>query len=87
MGDLQVNCQSGRDSIESWGRKRRSAEKIEKSEEDMTMSHEILVLDFGDEDTKFSNRQTASLPANFPNNSKKREIYSDSNDCNLSCFD
>jgi hypothetical protein len=60
--------------MESWGRKRRSAEKIEKTEEDMTMSHEILVLDFGDEDTKFSNRQTASLPANFPNNSKTTEI-------------
>lgn len=64
-----ANCQWGRDTMESWGRKRRSAEKIEKTEEDMTMSHEILVLDFGDEDTKFSNRQTASLPANFPNNS------------------
>lgn len=64
-----ANCQWGRDTMESWGRKRRSAEKVEKTEEDMTMSHEILVLDFGDEDTKFSHRQTATLPANFPNNS------------------
>lgn len=48
--------------MESWGRKRRSAEKVEKNEEDMTLSQEILVLDFGDEDTKFSHRQTASLP-------------------------
>ncbi|KAI9563139.1 hypothetical protein GHT06_010596 [Daphnia sinensis] len=64
-----ATCQWGRDTMESWGRKRRSAEKVEKNEEDMTLSQEILVLDFGDEDTKFSHRQTASLPANFPNNS------------------
>ena len=56
--------------MESWGRKRRNVDTLEKSEEDMTLSQEILVLDFGDDETKFSNRQTASLPANFPNNSK-----------------
>ncbi len=58
--------------MESWGRKRRNAETPEKTEEDMTLSQEILVLDFGDDETKFSNRQTASLPANFPNNSEKK---------------
>ena len=56
--------------MESWGRKRRNVDTLEKSEEDMTLSQEILVLDFGDDETKFSNRKTASLPANFPNNSK-----------------
>lgn len=66
---MQANCQWGRDTIESWGRKRRETEATESGEEDMNISQEILVLDFGDEDTKFSNRQTASLPANFPNNS------------------
>ena len=37
----------------------------------MNISQEILVLDFGDDDAKFSpqNRQTATLPANFPANS------------------
>lgn len=53
-------CEWGRDSMESWGRRRRrstndtaSAEStgtgVEKDEEDMTLSQEILVLDFGDE--------------------------------------
>ena len=56
--------------MESWGRKRRAAEQVEKNEEDMTLSQEILVLDYGDDETKFNNRQTASLPADFPNNSK-----------------
>ncbi|KFM66117.1 hypothetical protein X975_11004, partial [Stegodyphus mimosarum] len=32
----------------SWGRKKRS-QPIEKKDSEMTLSHEILVLDFGDE--------------------------------------
>lgn len=63
-----ANCQWGRDSIESWGRRRRSAES-ERGEEDMSLSKEILVLDLGEDETKFSNRQVAPLPADFPNNS------------------
>lgn len=70
----QATCQWGRDTIESWGRKRRNVETLEKSEEDMTLSQEILVLDFGDDEAKLSNRQTATLPANFPNNSKKFKL-------------
>lgn len=45
-------CEWGRDSLESWGRKKRSVDKNatdEEKEEDMTLSQEILVLDFGDE--------------------------------------
>ncbi|XP_055644168.1 uncharacterized protein LOC129780191 [Toxorhynchites rutilus septentrionalis] len=52
-------CEWGRDSVESWGRKRRSVmrnqtmegeerEEEEEKEEDMNISQEILVLDFGD---------------------------------------
>lgn len=46
-------CEWGRDSVESWGRRRRRStnetEEEAKDEEDMTLSQEILVLDFGDE--------------------------------------
>lgn len=44
-------CEWGRDSLESWGRKKRSVnnQTEEEKEEDMTLSQEILVLDFGDE--------------------------------------
>lgn len=44
-------CEWGRDSLESWGRKKRSVnnQTDEEKEEDMTLSQEILVLDFGDE--------------------------------------
>lgn len=48
---LQAVCEWGRDSIESWGRKKRSIQNQtdEEKEEDMTLSQEILVLDLGDE--------------------------------------
>lgn len=48
---LQAVCEWGRDSIESWGRRKRSVNNVtdEEKEEDMTLSQEILVLDFGDE--------------------------------------
>lgn len=46
-------CEWGRDSLESWGRKRRSISSNETEEiveeEEMNISQEILVLDFGDE--------------------------------------
>lgn len=50
---MQAVCEWGHDTIESWGRKRRSVsnktELMDEKEEDMTLSQEILVLDFGDE--------------------------------------
>lgn len=44
-------CEWGRESLESWGRKRRSVSNStdEEKEEDMTLSQEILVLDLGDD--------------------------------------
>ena len=45
-------CEWGRDSVESWGRKRRSIgneTNEETNEDEMNISQEILVLDFGDE--------------------------------------
>ncbi|KAJ3664745.1 hypothetical protein Zmor_000291 [Zophobas morio] len=44
-------CEWGRDSLESWGRRKRSVSNVtdEEKEEDMTLSQEILVLDFGDD--------------------------------------
>lgn len=51
-----ASCDWGRDTVESWGKRRRRAVNVtestsesEKDEEDMTLSQEILVLDFGDE--------------------------------------
>lgn len=43
-------CEWGRDSMESWGRKRRSVgNETMESDDEMNISQEILVLDFGDE--------------------------------------
>lgn len=46
-------CEWGRESLESWGRRKRSVGNNnvteEEKEEDMTLSQEILVLDFGDD--------------------------------------
>ncbi|KAK9875154.1 hypothetical protein WA026_005945 [Henosepilachna vigintioctopunctata] len=44
-------CEWGRESLESWGRKKRSVNDATEGEkeEDMTLSQEILVLDLGDE--------------------------------------
>lgn len=46
---LQAVCEWGRESVESWGRRKRSVSNETESEDDMTLSQEILVLDFGDE--------------------------------------
>lgn len=48
---FQAVCEWGRESVESWGRKRRSVGSNEtgEGEEQMNISQEILVLDFGDE--------------------------------------
>lgn len=47
-------CEWGRESLESWGRRKRSLPHNETGEahtqeEDMNISQEIIVLDFGDE--------------------------------------
>ncbi|XP_054157723.1 uncharacterized protein LOC128956066 [Oppia nitens] len=58
-----VLCGVGRDNVESWGRRRRSVQSPSsssssssggtqfESDDEMTLSHEILVLDFGDNDS------------------------------------
>ncbi|XP_031632719.1 uncharacterized protein LOC116346678 isoform X2 [Contarinia nasturtii] len=48
-------CEWGRDSLESWGRKRRSiaSNETQENEEETNISQEILVLDFGDEKSEF----------------------------------
>lgn len=64
----QAVCEWGRDSIESWGRRRRSIQPnaqnndtASENSEDMTqISQEILVLDFGDE------KQSQFLKSNEP---------------------
>lgn len=58
----QAVCEWGRESVESWGRRKRSIgnQTAEKSEEDMTLSQEILVLDFGDDKTSTSLKSEAS---------------------------
>lgn len=55
-------CEYGRDTIESLGRRRRSVStnQTETSDEDMTLSQEILVLDFGDEKPREYLRQETS---------------------------
>ena len=54
----QTNCQYGREAFDSWGRRKRDIrEKRETGEEEgyelgetqMRLSHEIIVLDYGDE--------------------------------------
>lgn len=47
-------CEWGRESLESWGRRKRSLPRndtgeMHSQEEDMNISQEIIVLDFGDE--------------------------------------
>lgn len=51
---MQALCEWGRESLESWGRKKRSLPSNEtgdsqNKEENMNISQEILVLDFGDD--------------------------------------
>ncbi|PNF20019.1 hypothetical protein B7P43_G06634 [Cryptotermes secundus] len=56
-------CEWGHESVESWGRRRRSIASnrtSNESEDDMTLSQEILVLDFGDEKNSQFLRSEAS---------------------------
>ena len=57
---LKVNCQFGRENFDSWGRKKRDVVKrdvdieadvaeVVEEEAQMRLSHEIIVLDYGDE--------------------------------------
>lgn len=53
---MQVNCGIGRDSVEAWGRKKRSVAAGASQEgkqvgDDMTLSREILVLDLKDKES------------------------------------
>ena len=56
----QVNCQFGRENFDSWGRRKRDVVKRDVGDDDdvaevveeeaqMRLSHEIIVLDYGDE--------------------------------------
>lgn len=58
--NLQVNCGIGRDSVEAWGRKKRSVASGVKQEgkqvgDDMTLSREILVLDLKEKEPAAAN--------------------------------
>lgn len=63
----QAVCEWGRESVESWGKRRRrslaNATETEKTE-DMTLSQEILVLDFGDEKQSEFLKNDASIDFN-----------------------
>ncbi|KAL0124644.1 hypothetical protein PUN28_006480 [Cardiocondyla obscurior] len=59
-------CEWGRESVESWGKRRRRsiANSTEEKGEDMTLSQEILVLDFGDEKQSEFLKNDASIDFN-----------------------
>lgn len=59
-------CEWGRESVESWGKRRRRslANATEEKAEDMTLSQEILVLDFGDEKQSDFLKSDASIDFN-----------------------
>ncbi|XP_011347131.2 uncharacterized protein LOC105284944 isoform X1 [Ooceraea biroi] len=59
-------CEWGRESVESWGKRRRRslANSTEEKTEDMTLSQEILVLDFGDEKQSEFFKNDASIDFN-----------------------
>ena len=47
---LQTSCSFGRESFDSWGRRKRRAVS-DGDDEQMRLSREIIVLDYGDEQT------------------------------------
>lgn len=59
-------CEWGRDSVESLGKRRRRSitNGTEEKSEDMTLSQEILVLDFGDEKQSEFLKSDASIDFN-----------------------
>lgn len=66
----QAVCEWGRESVESWGKRRRRslANATEEKAEDMTLSQEILVLDFGDEKQSDFLKSDASIDFNEAGN-------------------
>lgn len=63
---LQAVCEYGRESSESWGKRRRRSisNSTEDKSEDMTLSQEILVLDFGDDKQSEFLKSDASIDFN-----------------------
>ncbi|XP_033227208.1 uncharacterized protein LOC117179470 isoform X2 [Belonocnema kinseyi] len=59
-------CEWGRESVESWGKRRRRnvVNATEEKSDDMTLSQEILVLDFGDEKQTDFLKNDASIDFN-----------------------
>lgn len=61
-------CEWGRESVESWGRRKRSIpnnNETAEGDEDMTLSQEILVLDFGDSERQSFLRSNEALFSEF----------------------
>ncbi|XP_014223600.1 uncharacterized protein LOC106650204 [Trichogramma pretiosum] len=59
-----ATCEYGRDSLESWGKRRKRNLENTTNEDDMTLSQEILVLDFGDEKQSQFLKNDASIDFN-----------------------
>ena len=71
-----ATCNFGRESYESWGRKRREARMDEDDLDDaqMRLSHEIIVLDYGDEqNSPFDDDR--KRPMENKDNGKKIMLY------------
>lgn len=82
----QANCEYGRDSSESWGKRRRRSldnATTEEKGDDMTLSQEILVLDFGDDKQSQFLKSDASI--DFNEAGKSRVLQKKKND-NLKLF-
>ena len=80
---FQVSCTNGRDNFESWGRRRKRREvqlpaNVIDNEVDtqMRLSHEIIVLDFGDEKTSPFEFDALTSRGNSNHNGKIATIYS-----------
>ena len=74
---FQVSCTYGRDNFESWGRRRKRREvqlpaNVIDNEVDtqMRLSHEIIVLDFGDEKTSPFDFDTPAATSTANHNGK-----------------
>ncbi len=76
-----MNCQFGRDNFDSWGRRKRSVHKRDAHQSDeiadvieedphMRLSHEIIVLDYGDERSSPYDTKKKTEKANDKGNSE-----------------
>lgn len=76
-----VICGVGRDNVESWGRRRRSVASVtaieEKSDDEMTLSKEILVLDVNNENLDNPNSECSCSVQNISEvlNSKTLSLF------------